>query len=89
MDAFTLAAVGHAVGDPTRVQVLSMANGKLSVTEIGNLLGVSKATASHHVRVLEEVGLVEIVRGGRCHRPKRRLEGVWELARDVGRLSQR
>ncbi len=88
MDALALAEVGRAVADPTRNEVLSLSNGKLSISDIGRLLGVSRATASHHVAVLQRAGLVEIVPAGRCRRPRRAARGVrvlmMELSGDPG-----
>jgi DNA-binding transcriptional ArsR family regulator len=88
MDAFALAEVGRAVADPTRNEVLSLSNGRLSISDIGRLIGVSKATASYHVKVLAQVGLVEVIKSGRCHRPRRAPRGVrvllMELSRDPG-----
>jgi len=52
----------HALGSPTRWKIL----GRLlvepaSVQELARSLGMAKGTIGHHVRVLEEAGLIRVV----------------------------
>lgn len=56
------------LADPTRVRVLhtvsTAASGSLRVGELAELLGISQATTSHHVRRLAEVGYVAVDKVG-------------------------
>lgn len=57
----TLAAVLHALSDPTRLEVvrrLRAARGELSCCEIG--IEQAKATLSHHFKVLRAAGLIRV-----------------------------
>lgn len=64
----------RATAHPIRLRLLSLLTGvAISAAEAGRELGLSQATASYHLRVLERVGLVEVVeivtiRGGAARR---------------------
>jgi DNA-binding transcriptional ArsR family regulator len=64
----------RATAHPIRLRLLSLLTGvAMSAAEAGRELGLSQATASYHLRVLERVGLVEVVevvtiRGGEAKR---------------------
>ena len=62
MNEADLVAVAHALGDGRRFAVLCeiAAGGELSCGEVAERVGVSQPTASHHLRVLGEAGLVEV-----------------------------
>jgi ArsR family transcriptional regulator len=54
-----------ALSDPTRILILYALNEKpLNVTELTNELGVPQPTASRHLKVLRERGLVSAQRHG-------------------------
>lgn len=64
----------RATAHPIRLRLLSLLTGvAMSAAEAGRELGLSQATASYHLRVLERVGLVEVtevvrIRGGEAKR---------------------
>lgn len=64
----------RATAHPLRLRLLSLLTGAtLSAAEAGRELGVSQASASYHLRVLERAGLVRVVevvrlRGGEAKR---------------------
>jgi len=64
----------RATAHPIRLRLLSLLTGvALSAAEAGRELGLSQATASYHLRVLERAGLVRVVevvrlRGGEAKR---------------------
>jgi DNA-binding transcriptional ArsR family regulator len=68
----------RATAHPIRLRLLSLLTGvALSAAEAGRELGLSQATASYHLRVLERVGLVSVVevvrvRGGDAKRYRHR-----------------
>src|SRR5918992_1772412 len=56
----------NAVAEPRRRQILDLlAEGEASVNEIVARLGMAQPQASKHLRVLREVGLVEVRDAGR------------------------
>jgi len=64
----------RAVASPVRLRILSMLTASaMSATEVSRALGIKHASASYHLRQLEQAGLVETsevrsVRGGRERR---------------------
>ncbi|MEP7765985.1 metalloregulator ArsR/SmtB family transcription factor [Sanguibacter sp. 25GB23B1] len=67
-----LARSFKALGDPTRLRVLSLVaaheNGEASVTDLTEPLGLGQPTVSHHLKILVDAGLLT--------RDKR---GVWSI----------
>jgi DNA-binding transcriptional ArsR family regulator len=64
--AATTADVFNAVAEPRRRQILdALAGGELPVNELVRLLGVAQPQVSKHLRVLREVGAVEVREAGR------------------------
>ena len=61
-DAEHLAKVFKALGDPTRVRLLSIigahADGEACVCDLTDPVGLSQPTVSHHLKQLVEAGLV-------------------------------
>jgi DNA-binding transcriptional ArsR family regulator len=56
----------NAVAEPRRRQLLDvLAEGERSVNSLGALLGLSQPQVSKHLRVLREVGLVNVREEGR------------------------
>lgn len=57
-----LAKVFKALGDPTRVKLLSMivasAAGEMCVCDLTEPVGLTQPTVSHHMKLLVEAGLV-------------------------------
>lgn len=57
--------VTKALSDPNRVKVLKMLQHKvMCVCEIKTALGIAQPTASKHLKILEEAGLVDSRREG-------------------------
>jgi ArsR family transcriptional regulator len=62
-----IAALGKALSDPIRVQlvdVLRKAPGQVCVCELQPLFDVSQPTLSHHLKKLREAGIVGVERRG-------------------------
>lgn len=69
--------ITKALSDPNRVRALAaLRGGELCLCQLIELLGLAPSTASEHLRVLYEAGLVE-----------RRREGRWHYYRLAGRRS--
>jgi ArsR family transcriptional regulator, arsenate/arsenite/antimonite-responsive transcriptional repressor len=62
-DAERLARLFKALGDPSRLRLLSLiqsaADGEGCVGNLAGPLGLSQPTISHHLRILTEAGLLE------------------------------
>ena len=62
----------HAIGDPTRWRILGrLLESPASIQELAQALGTAKGTIGHHVRVLENAGLIRLAE-------TRRVRGVTE-----------
>jgi ArsR family transcriptional regulator, arsenate/arsenite/antimonite-responsive transcriptional repressor len=71
----TYLAITKALSDPSRVRALSaMRGGELCLCQLVELLKLAPSTASQHLSLLHEAGLVE-----------RRKEGRWHYYRLAGR----
>ncbi|PSB48629.1 transcriptional regulator [Cyanosarcina cf. burmensis CCALA 770] len=66
--AAQLAAMFRVLGEPARLQILSIIashpNGEVCVCELTEPLGLSQPTVSHHLKVLYETGLLQKERRG-------------------------
>jgi ArsR family transcriptional regulator, arsenate/arsenite/antimonite-responsive transcriptional repressor len=65
--AARLAAVGRALSDPIRLQLVDVLRrhaGRVCVCELTPLFDVSQPTVSHHLKVLRDAGLVDVERRG-------------------------
>jgi len=56
---------GKAVGDVTRQRILSYCCCRRSVGEIAKYVNISQPTSTHHLKILEESGLVTRERDGK------------------------
>jgi DNA-binding transcriptional ArsR family regulator len=64
--AATTADAFNAVAEPRRRQILDvLAGGELPVNELVHALGLSQPQVSKHLRVLREVGVVDVREAGR------------------------
>jgi DNA-binding transcriptional ArsR family regulator len=64
--AATTADAFNAVAEPRRRQILdALAGGERPVNDLGQLLGLTQPQVSKHLRVLREVGAVEVRDEGR------------------------
>lgn len=68
-DAQQLARVFKALGDPTRVRLLSLITaadgGEACICDLTAPVGLSQGTVSHHMKLLVEAGLVSREQRGR------------------------
>jgi len=68
VEAADLAGAFKALGDPVRLQLLSMiashAGGEVCVCDLTPAFDLSGPTISHHLRVLREAGLIDHQRRG-------------------------
>ncbi|MBU0726053.1 MAG: metalloregulator ArsR/SmtB family transcription factor [Alphaproteobacteria bacterium] len=63
-----LDTVFHALGDPTRRQMLqALAGGERTVSQLADPFDISLAAASKHIKALERAGLIRREVRGRTH----------------------
>lgn len=75
--------VMKALSDPNRVKIVKLLQHRvLCVCEIQALLGLAQSTASKHLKVLEEAGLVDAVKEGQWvnYRPATGTRSVYAAA---------
>jgi DNA-binding transcriptional ArsR family regulator len=76
-----------ALADPTRILMLyALEDGPRNVTDLGNALGITQPTASRHLKVLRDRGLVRPERSGvviNYHILDRRILQALDLLRSV------
>jgi len=67
-DATTLAARFKAIGDPTRLRLLSIVaaheGGESCVCDLTQPVGLSQGTVSHHLKVLVDAGMLTRTKRG-------------------------
>ena len=64
--AATTADAFNAIAEPRRREILdALAGGERPVNDLVDLLGIAQPQVSKHLRVLREVGAVEVRRNGR------------------------
>jgi DNA-binding transcriptional ArsR family regulator len=74
--ALTRSAQVKAIGHPLRTAVLSLLHERAAtVTELARALERPKSTVAHHVKVLEDAGLVQVVRTRRVRAVDERFYG--------------
>lgn len=65
-EAQGLAPLFKALADDTRVGICcALAGEELCVCDVAHIMGCSVATASHHLRILRDLGLVKYRRAGK------------------------
>ncbi len=66
-DIKKMAALFKAMGDPNRIRLLTaLKTGEMCVCDISVLLGITESAASHQLRVLKSLDLVNFRREKQC-----------------------
>lgn len=60
----SISDLAQALSCPTRLEILQVLTPNLSFTEVADRVGITRATLSYHVSVLEDVGLVVVDQNG-------------------------
>src|SRR5947209_15365986 len=64
--AQALAAIFHALGDPTRVRIVALLlHEELCTCDLANITGITESAVSQHLRVLRGLRLVKSRRAGK------------------------
>jgi ArsR family transcriptional regulator len=80
-----VAAILAALGDETRLKMVQLLGGHdaLCVCELQQAFDLGQPTISHHLRILREAGLVDVVRRGTWAYYSLRRDAVKHLARNL------
>ena len=52
----------RTVGDPTRQRIISLLSERATTSQLAEALRQPKGSVGHHLKVLEEAGLIRVVR---------------------------
>ena len=85
MDERQILKVAKALSDPTRLRMLHevTAAGEISCGDLAARFPISQPTVSHHLKVLEEAGLVTARREGQFHYFKAVAGALGAFSRDL------
>ena len=77
--------IAKALADPTRHQMLRelRAAGELTCSDVCERFPLSQPTISHHIKTLEEAGLIRVRRQGQFHILTVDEKTITEFARDL------
>lgn len=71
----------QAIADPTRREIIGMlAEGPLNVNELSDRFSMSRTAVSKHLRMLDECGVVEVMKRGRERHYQAKLDALAEVA---------
>ncbi len=89
MNRSQIEKISKALADKTRLKVFEAisAKGRMNCGEIVSMRGVTHATVSHHLRVLQEAGLVECSREGQFVYSRSRPGKIKEYAVALARIA--
>lgn len=89
-EAERLARIFKALGDPTRVRLLSLvaahADSEACICDLTAPVGLSQPTVSHHMRQLAEAGLVTREQRGKWAYYRVSQNALTDLARSLARV---
>ncbi|HTQ59364.1 MAG TPA: metalloregulator ArsR/SmtB family transcription factor [Candidatus Solibacter sp.] len=90
MDRAQIEKISKALGDETRLMIFEAISRKklMNCGEIVSLQGVTPATVSHHLKVLNEAGLVECRKEGQFVYSRTVPEVVEEYTHALSRLAR-
>jgi ArsR family transcriptional regulator, arsenate/arsenite/antimonite-responsive transcriptional repressor len=82
MDRVQVERISKALADETRLKIFEAlcARGQMNCGEIVRMRGVTPATVSYHLRVLNEAGLIECRRSGQFIYSRRLPESIEKYA---------
>ena len=89
MDRAQIEKISKALGDETRLMIFEAISREkqMNCGEIVSLQGVTPATVSHHLKILNEAGLIECRKEGQFVYSRTVPEVVEDYARALARLA--
>jgi ArsR family transcriptional regulator, arsenate/arsenite/antimonite-responsive transcriptional repressor len=88
MDRKKIERISKALADRTRLRILEAISGRdyMNCAQIVSMRGIAPATVSHHLRILQEAGLIECHREGRFVHSKAVPEALGDYTREITRF---
>lgn len=73
--------VFQAIADPTRRAIIGMlAENTANVNELSDSFSISRTAVSKHLRILQECGVIEMIKQGRERHCRAKLDALAEVA---------
>ncbi len=90
MDQIQVSKISKALADQTRLRIFAAisARRQMNCGEIVSLRGVTPATVSHHLKVLQEAGLIECRREGQFVYSRSVPEKIEEYTAALGKITR-
>lgn len=91
MDRQRVERISKALADETRLRVFEEISSRERMTcgEIVSMLGVTPATVSHHLRILQEAGLIECQREGQFVYSEAKPRALAQYTRELAALARK
>jgi ArsR family transcriptional regulator, arsenate/arsenite/antimonite-responsive transcriptional repressor len=89
MDRQKIERISKALGDQTRLRILEAISSRdhMNCAQIVSMRGVTPATVSHHLRILQEAGLIECQRQGQFVHSKALPQALEDYRRELSGLT--
>jgi ArsR family transcriptional regulator len=89
MDRSQVEKISRALADETRLVIFAAisANQRMNCGEIVSMKGVTPATVSHHLKILNEAGLIECQREGQFVYSRCVPETIEQYSRELARIA--
>jgi ArsR family transcriptional regulator len=90
MDRSQVEKISKALADETRLRIFEAisASDQMNCGEIVSMRGITPATVSHHLKVLQEAGLIGCRREGQFVYSESRPERIAEYARALAKMAR-
>jgi ArsR family transcriptional regulator, arsenate/arsenite/antimonite-responsive transcriptional repressor len=90
MEHARIEKISKALADPTRLLIFEAisANDGMICGQLVTLHGVTPATVSHHLKILEDAGLIECSRKGQCVHNRAIPEAIEEYSQALARIAR-
>jgi ArsR family transcriptional regulator, arsenate/arsenite/antimonite-responsive transcriptional repressor len=91
MDRRKIERISKALGDETRLRILEAISSRdhMNCAQIVSMRGVTPATVSHHLRILQDAGLIECQRQGQFVHSKALPQALKDYQQELSGLTRR
>jgi DNA-binding transcriptional ArsR family regulator len=91
MDRQKIERISKALADRTRLRILEAINSRdhMNCAQIVSMRGVTPATVSHHLRILQDAGLISCERQGQFVHSKALPEALEDYRQELSGLARR
>jgi ArsR family transcriptional regulator, arsenate/arsenite/antimonite-responsive transcriptional repressor len=91
MDRQKIERISKALADRTRLRILEAISSRdhMNCAQIVSMRGVTPATVSHHLRILQDAGLIECHRQGQFVHSKALPQALKDYTRELSGLARK